>query len=124
MLLLSAFRAKFPDFSDVVDATVNAYLGEANAEIPEEWADHDLAAGYLAAHLMAVNGLGASAADVGMTAVSTGKKMERVGDTAVAYGAHSTQPGSTMAGRYGTTSYGVRYLEIIRRNVPAVDIVF
>lgn len=125
MLNAAEFLAKFPDFAEVNPGVIQRIVAEANAEVPADWSEHDLAAGYFAAHLMAAQGYGASAAAAGMHAASSGTKMMKVGDVAVSYGTHAADaPSSSLAGRYGSTVYGQRYLEIARRNTPAIEVIF
>jgi len=121
------FRVKFPTFSGVGNPTIQAAIDEASASVDQSWieADSQPAILYLAAHIMAADGvlfdgLGAAGGMIAAGQVSEAK----VGDAMVKLGGASggTGGGSSASG-YASTPYGKRYLELLRRNQPAIALV-
>lgn len=121
------FRTKFPTFSGVGNPTIQAAIDEASASVDQSWieADFQPAILYLAAHIMAsdgvlFDGLGAAGGMIAAGQVSEAK----VGDAMVKLG--GAGPGSGGGGSvsgYPSTPYGKRYLELLRRNQPAIALV-
>jgi hypothetical protein len=125
-----AFKVKFPTFASVADPTVTAAIAEAGTSVDNTWieADYQPAILYLAAHIMTLDGVVIAASDLGSAAgaINAGLVSEmKVGDVAVKLGGSSSSGGG--AGGSGTglasTGYGRRYLELLRRNHPAVALV-
>ncbi|MFE0754169.1 DUF4054 domain-containing protein [Inquilinus sp. NPDC058860] len=113
-------KARFPDFATVADAIVQAALSEAALQIGDDWAseaDARLGRLLLAAHVLTLDGQGsgaeaAAAAAGGFRRMRSGAlELERP-DTADA-----------GPGALDSTGYGRRFLELMRRNVPAVTVV-
>lgn len=126
---LSDFRTKFPTFAGVTDATINMAIQEASASVDQSWieADYQPAILYLAAHILTIDGalidaLGAGAAGgvMGAGLVTEAK----VGDVQVKLGgAGSGSGGGSSASGLGSTPYGLRYRDLLRRNQPAIALV-
>lgn len=125
---LSQFRAKFPTFAGVGDATVNAAIQEASASVDQSWieADYQPAILYLAAHILVTDGalyaeLGAIAGIIAAGLVSQAK----VGDAQVSLAGAGGSSGIALEARTGLseTPFGRRYLELLRRNQAAVALV-
>ncbi|WP_225768513.1 DUF4054 domain-containing protein [Inquilinus sp. Marseille-Q2685] len=113
-------KARFPGFATVADAIVQAALDEAALQVGETWAseaDARLGRLLLAAHVLTLDGQGsgaeaAAAAAGGFRRMRSGAlELERP-DTADA-----------GPGALDSTGYGRRFLELMRRNVPAVTVV-
>lgn len=113
-------KARFPGFAAVADAVVQTALAEAALQAGAEWAgEADIRLGrlLLAAHILTLDGQGsgaeaAAAAAGGFRRMrSGGLELERA-DTADA-----------GPGALGSTGYGRRFVELMRRNVPAVTVV-
>jgi hypothetical protein len=121
------FKAKFPTFAAVGDPTIDLAIVEANASVDTSWveADYQPAILYLAAHTLTIDGVLAATADFGDAAgvVHSGlvSKM-KVGDVDVTL-AGSVSGGAGAATGLRSTGYGLRYLELLRRNHPAVALV-
>lgn len=120
------FKIRFPEFATVADETVQAVLDEAVGDVGPSWIERDRTPGvlHLAAHLLAVSGSGGLGAGGGGAAVTGAIKRRTVGDTTTEFTGISG--GSSTGGQldyYRSTSYGVRYLSIMRRNFPAVAVV-
>lgn len=124
-------KTKLPAFASVPDATIQDAIDEAKASVDESWieADYQPAIIYLAAHLLALNGVLWSAALAGPVGglIAGGAVSEaKVGDVMVKLGGSS---GGAVGGSAGSgsglasTPYGKRYLELLRRNHPAVALV-
>lgn len=118
---VSDLKARFPEFTAVSDALVNLILnGEAIPRVGEDWYERDrkTATLYLAAHLLAAEG--EPDRSTGGASSSTGPiKRERAGDTEIEY-AVTTSSADVTAGDYASSTYGRRFLELLRLNFPAV----
>lgn len=124
---IAEFKIRYPEFASVPDATLQAFLDEATGEVGPTWIERTRSPAImaLAAHLLAVQGLGgdASAGDGGV-AISGAVKRRKVGDVEVEFAGLSTGGGgSGIAAGYLSTAYGRRYLEWLRKNFPAVAVV-
>lgn len=103
---LEEFRALYPAFDAVADATVEAWITSGDAETAR-WGDTDRPSAVMlfAAHSMAEIGLGtAGAIPAGLTSFKSGTFSASMSDMA----------GSRTG--YSTTAYGRRYLDLMRRN--------
>ncbi|KRE07451.1 hypothetical protein ASE63_22390 [Bosea sp. Root381] len=124
---LSQFRTKFPTFAGVGDDTINAAIQEASASVDRSWieADYQPAILYLAAHILTVDGalygdIGSIGGVIGAGLVSEAK----VGDVQVKLGsAGGGAGGGGSSSGYASTPYGRRYMELLRRNQPAIALV-
>ena len=98
------------------------------ADVGPTWLERDRTPGvlHLAAHLLAVSGHGvASVGGAGAGPSDTTIKRRKVGDVEVEYGT-ATHPASTGTGvlaGYYSTAYGRRYVELMRKNFPAIAVV-
>jgi len=123
----SDLKQRFPEFTAVSDTLVNLILAEASAQVGETWLERDRkpATLYLAAHMLASEGRDAAAAGVvGGDAVTGPLKRRKVGDVEAEFAGVSSSSGDgSSASEYASTAYGLRYLELMRRNFPAVAIV-
>ncbi|MXP42982.1 DUF4054 domain-containing protein [Allopontixanthobacter sediminis] len=101
--LLTQFRARYPKFADVPDATVQIWLDEGSAETVT-WAETDRASMLYAAHQLSGQGFGAGAIPAGITSFKSGTFSASVSDN--------------IAGKTGfnATSYGREYLALMRRS--------
>jgi hypothetical protein len=108
------FKTRFPTFSAVADATIDAAILEASGSVDETWIEEDYqpAIMLLAAHNLTVEGQGASneAALSGFSSLSVGPL-----SISVAQGGSRELPGEIRS-----TSFGRRYMAILRRNHPGV----
>lgn len=119
-------KARFPEFVPVSDTLVSLILDEAVAQVGDTWMERDRkpATLYLAAHMLAMEGEPARSA--GGTGVGTSGPVKRrkVGDVETEFAGVGSDGsfGSGVSG-YGLTPYGQRYLDLLRRNFPAVAVV-
>ena len=102
---LATFRALYPAFAGVADATVQAWIDEGDAETAA-WPDADRARAVMlyAAHKLASQGLGTGAVPAGVTSFKSGTFSATVSDgLASKTGYHATTYGRdylALAGRY------------------------
>ena len=102
-MTLSEFRALYPEFDSVADATVQAYLDLFGTIYQGDYGDlADHLQGLYAAHRLAIKARGKA----GATGPLTGKS---VGDASWSYG----QSGSDMSTEFSSTNYGREYEELI-----------
>lgn len=121
------FKAKFPTFAAVASATIDSAVGEASASVDTSWieADYQPAIMYLAAHIMTIDGVVIGSAGLGDGAgiINAGLVTDmKVGDVMVKLAGSAGEGGSGASG-YRSTPYGRRFLELLRRNQPAIALV-
>jgi hypothetical protein len=114
-------KFKFPEFTDIADTSIEFAIEEAvvandGKAIANggEWisdAEQTLAVMYYAAHLMQMSIMRA-ASGTGQIITS-----DRIGELSISYGG-SANPGGPSD--FKMTTYGTKYLDIVRRNFPAV----
>jgi hypothetical protein len=114
-----SIKLKFPEFAGLADGTVEFAIEEALMYVTDTsgWVtdkDQTMASMYLTAHHLMVT---LSRAQSG-----TGQriKSETMGGMSITYDTDATIP---EAGDYTTTPYGVRFLEIVQQNFPAIGII-
>lgn len=122
---VSDFKTRFPQFASVPDATVQAILDEAIPQVGETWLERDRTPGvlHLVAHLLASQGIGVIAPGGG-AAVTGAVKRRKVGDVEVEFAGVGGGSGTgSFVAAYNTTSYGIKFLEYLRKNFPAIAVV-
>lgn len=119
-------KARFPAFAAVADPAIQGALDEAALQVDETWvseADFRLGRMLLAAHILTLDGLGTGAEAAAAAGGAAGFKRMKSGNLELEqFDTHGTVPGAGD-GVLGTTSYGRRFLDLLRRNIPAVAIV-
>lgn len=124
---LEQFRTRFPEFASVPDATVEMVLDEAVGGVSERWLERDKTPGvlYLTAHLLVSQGLGVLGAGGASWAVTGAIKRRKVGDVETEFAGVGVGAGTDKGAlaQYRTSTYGIQYLSLMRRNVPAVAVV-
>lgn len=121
----TSFKARFPGFSSVSDAIVSAVLSEAIPQVGETWIERDRVPAilYLTAHMLIMEGQPAASAAEAIKTVTRGPvKRVKVGDVETEFtgGATGSGGGSGITANLSASEYGRRYLELLRRNFPAV----
>lgn len=131
---IEQFKTRFPSFASVPADVLEAVFNEALGSVGDTWTvrDRPLAVMYLAAHLLASEGYGVSAAGDGAggggAAVLGPVRKRKVGDVETEFsgvsrlGGGSSGSGSITAG-LATTVYGQRYLRLLRLNHPGPVVV-
>ncbi|RIJ15952.1 DUF4054 domain-containing protein [Henriciella mobilis] len=109
----TTFKARFPAFDAVDDAVINAALVRARRVVDATWLadDRQEAESLHAAHEMTLDGLGAT-----REAQLQGFRRLKLGSLELER--ESGQSGSSST--YNLTTYGQRFLAILKRNVPGV----
>lgn len=120
------FKIRFSEFVPVSDILVNLVLAEAIDAVGETWLERDRAKAqmYLAAHILSMEGE-PSRTTTGQGTATTGPvKSRQVGDVKTEFaGAGGASGGVSGGSGYLQTSYGRMYLELLRKNFPAVAVV-
>lgn len=127
---LDEFRTRFPIFNDSAsDELVEMLIEEAAGQVNTAWIESDYkpAILYLTAHLIATdNSAEGSDPGSGVGGDSGGEiASESWGPISVSYRARSIpKMGDNAFDQfYGTTSYGRRYMILVRRSFPAILVV-
>jgi hypothetical protein len=111
-------KARFPGFAAIADAVVQSALDEAALQVGAGWtseADVRLGRLLLAAHVLTLDGQGSGAEAV--AAAAGGFRRMRSGALEL------ERTAEAAPGALDSTGYGRRFLELMRRNVPAVTVV-
>lgn len=110
------FKARYPAFTDVDDALIDAVIAEAARNVDESWceADYQPAIMALTAHMLIEEGaLGRNVEAAGPITSS------KLGDAQDSYGGLST---SQASGEYSSTSYGRKYMQLRAVNCQGVQL--
>lgn len=117
------FKQRFPAFGCVADATITAAIAETGSFVDETWMEEDYATAilYLAAHFLYQEGAlaGSEAGGPGMT--SGPVRRVKVGDVETEFAAPAQ--GSSGDQDLMSTVWGKRFLDLRKRNVPAVLVI-
>lgn len=112
------FYERFPSLADTEESLVNTLLAEAARTIDKtyEEGDYQPAILYLAAHLVATdNSAEGEVTEIG--GIGGAIASESFGGMSVSYANGGATKGSLSASSsYGSTVFGRRFLEIVRRN--------
>lgn len=117
---LETFRARFPIFSDKDDTMIELIIAEAAGKVDQSWLERDYAPAilYLAAHMVATDNSGeGEAVEVGDTGSISS---ESFGGMSIAYSRSVQVTTNELHAEYNRTSYGRRYLALLRANFPPV----
>jgi len=117
---VNSIKLKFPEFASVAPAAIELAIEEAVVCCGGgDWindANQTLALMYYTAHLLEVQRVRAQSAGGQLI------KSERIGELAMTYEVPQ-QPTLTDVTDLNSTTYGVRYLGLVARNIPAVLVV-
>lgn len=119
------FKARYPEFAPVSDDLVTLVLQEAIAQVGDTWVEKDRARAQmlLAAHTLTMEGE-PGRTTTGQGSAGTGPiKRDKVGDVETEFAMPSASNGSSGLSGYMLTSYGKDFLDLMRRNFPAVAVV-
>lgn len=108
-------KQRFPAFADVADETVEYWLTDARLIVTDSWIENDRAPAEmaLAAHNMALNGLGTAGGAVGDLAAMGVTSFKSASMSVSMDGAAIAR---TSAGGYRSTRYGADFLVYLNRN--------
>jgi len=109
---LDDFVLRFPEFKETPAYQINAAMVEAMRKVDETWTEGDYAPAimWLTAHILSSDTNAAST----MGGVSGEIASETLGRISVTY----RQAANGGGVGFGSTSYGTRYLELLRLNHP------
>lgn len=116
------FRTRFPIFDSAEDGLITVLLEEASGHVGTDWreSDYQPAIMYLAAHLLATDNSG-EGEEVEYGPAGGGEvASESFGGMSISYKSGNTGGSLSASERYGSTTYGRRYLALLRSNVPAI----
>lgn len=123
---IAEFKARWsPRFDAVADGPIQAALDEAALQVDETWVDEpNYRQGILllAAHILTLDGYGTGAEAEAGAAGASGFKVMRSGQLTLERFT-AADAGGGDEGVLATTSYGRRFLDLLKRNIPAVAIV-
>lgn len=130
----TAFKARYPEFDPVSDARVGVFIGEALSGVDNGWieSDYQPAVMALAAHKLVLEGEPARSADPSATvdAANIGRKIKRrkVGDVETEFegselSSSNSDKGSGYTLSLSKTTYGQRYLQLLKLNAPTIRVV-
>lgn len=124
-LSVEEFKARFPEFAPVSATTIAMVLAEAVGQVGDSWIERDRkpAQLYLAAHLLAVEGEPARTTTGAGMGTAGPVKRRKVGDVEVEFAGNGGGSSGGAASGYMLTSYGQRYLHLLRMNFPPVAVV-
>lgn len=107
--------ARYPAFTDVDPATVQYWLTDAERYVTNAWSEGDYAAGLmsLAAHNMALAGIGADAAT--LASIPLGVSRLKSGTLEVAF--TESAANARLTGKLDATRYGIEYSALLNRNL-------
>ncbi len=110
------FIDRFPEFTDVSEYRITAVIGEAQAYVDTSWreADFSNALLFLTAHMLSMEG-------VLDTEIISGVPLDSVsqfklGDASISFKGESSGSSGSSASEFGDTSYGRKYLSLLRKN--------
>lgn len=119
-------KARYPEFKDVEVSIVQAALDEAATRVDKSWreADFQNARMLYAGHVLTLAGQGSSreAKFAGLAAAGISQiKISSLSVTLAKDGFYSRNP--IRAGELSSTSYGTRFMALMRLNFPAILVV-
>lgn len=105
---------RYPAFAAVPQATIRYWLVDAERGVGTSWIEGDYAAGLmaLAAHNMALAGLGTDAAALG--GIPAGITTMKSGTLSLSFTEQAAN--ARLGGGFGSTRYGAEYMILLRRN--------
>lgn len=104
------FKTRFPEFTATDDARIQLFLNDSALVVSDKWgALRDIGILYLSAHLLAVSQL----TDSGSTSSPKNIVSKSVEGVSVSYSGGDTT--ESKYSFYDTTSYGKRYLSLMRQ---------
>lgn len=130
------FKVRFPEFTPVADATINAIIDEQEIQVGESWFEDDRrpALMYLVAHLLTIQGepgrsIEIAAGGSGSQTANGVLKSRKVGDVSVEYQNANerigTGAGVNTVGKagYELTMYGRQFQTYLRRNFRTMIVI-
>lgn len=130
---VASFKARYPEFEPVDAGLLQLVLGDAIAQVGDTWLEMDRARAQmlLTAHFLTIEGEPARSQAIASGGASGGYSgpitKRSVGDVSTEYGAAANEAASSggMAAStagYETTRYGRLFLDLMRKNFPAIRV--
>lgn len=114
-----SLRARFPIFTGVADEVIQEAIDEAGRRVDQTWpeGDYTLAKMLYAAHVMTMDGLGSGQEAQGILSDGFNVKRKKANLSEIEYaGSVSTGAAVTSGSTLGLTTFGIRFMEMQRRN--------
>lgn len=117
------FTERFPIFEDRDEDQIQICIDEASRSVDDGWveADYQPAILYLAAHLL-VTDFSQTGEQVGGTTGQGAVTSESFGGMSISYATEQANS-LTSSAEFGSTSYGRRYLTLLRNNNPPIVVI-
>lgn len=112
-------KLRYPQFADVADATINAYIADAAALIDQTWSEATYTQGIalLACHRMVMAGIGAGAQAQANAEGMQGFSTIRSGQLTLQRAATS-QDADGVPSPWNSTRFGIEYYWLAKREFP------
>ena len=117
------FTTRFPVFADMDEGQFNLLLEEAKLQVDSGWlsqSNYKIAMMYLIAHLKSTDESQEGEGVVVGGAASGGIASESFGGMSISYDTGSTASDAAAKSQWGSTEYGRRFYEMLKRNKPAI----
>lgn len=116
------FKVRFPEFDTVADDRIQLFLDDAALVMDAGvWGDvYDLGQSYLAAHYLALANKSAGGSSGSVSGPIASRSVDGV---SVSYAGSPSASTSANAGYYSTTSYGQRYMTLLKNLGVAASVV-
>jgi hypothetical protein len=121
----AALKARYPEMDGVGNTLVDAVIADAAAYVDDTWREGDRSPAILAlaAHMLSVEGEPHRTNTGGIVNGSMGAiTSTKVGDVTTTFAGVASGGAVSMDG-FNSTSYGLAFLRLRRRNFPAVAVV-
>ncbi len=118
------FQSRFPRFAATGPVAVQSALDEGARSVDETWTEGDFAMGRMlyAAHVLTLEGFGEGAESQAMAQGMGVYSSMTSGSLSLTRAGGSSSGGGGMASGFGSTSYGLRFLALLRRNFAGVAV--
>jgi hypothetical protein len=117
------FATRFPNFSDMDENQFSALLTEAKLQVDDSWlsqTNYTVAIMYLIAHLKTTDQSQEGESGVVGGAGSGGIASESFGGMSISYNNGASASDAAANSQWGSTEYGRRFYNLLKRNKPAI----
>lgn len=117
------FTTRFPIFADMDEGQFDALLEEAKLQVDDGWlsqTNYKVAIMYLIAHLKVTDTSQEGESAVVGGAGSGGIASESFGGMSISYNNGASASNAAANSQWGSTEYGRRFYELLKRNKPAI----
>lgn len=122
---IADLKLRFPVFVGVADSVLTTALGEAANRVDNTWREEDFQSAQLlyAAHILTIDGHGSGKEAKFAALVDAGISSIKISSLAVSMSKGSSESSAKYTSVLARTSYGKRFLDLLRLNHPAVLVV-